>query len=103
MKLIVHAHLISGVGHVEFGTFLRAVRVSQLHVEQVEDETIKSRAQPVTEAPNSSNHPLNNTYRYKQNTVRKVSNRCYISVANQIILVLMLILLNRKTVMDVNS
>lgn len=58
-----NAHLISGVGHVEFGTFLRAFRVSQLHVEQVEDKTVKSRAQTVAEAPNSCNHTLDNTYR----------------------------------------
>lgn len=56
-------YLISGVGHVRFGTFLRAVRVGKLHVEQVEDKTIKSRAQTVTEAPDSSNHSLDNTYR----------------------------------------
>lgn len=83
MKLIIHAHLISGVGHVEFGTFLRAIRVSQLHVEQVEDETVKSRAQTVTEAPNSSNHPLDNTYRWTDihRTLSGKSQTCYISVA----------------------
>lgn len=58
-------YLVSGVSHVGFGTFLRAVCVSQLHVEQVEDKTVKSRAQTVTKAPDSSNHPLDNTYRQK--------------------------------------
>lgn len=61
MQFIGHAHLISRVGHVGFGTFPRAVRVGQLHVEQVEDKTVKSRAQTVTEAPNTSNHPLDDT------------------------------------------
>lgn len=60
-----NAHLISGVGHVGFSTFLRAVSVSQLHVEQVEDKAIESGTQTVAEAPNSCNHPLDNTYREK--------------------------------------
>lgn len=34
------AHLISGVGHVGFGTFIRAGCVIKLHVEQIEDEAI---------------------------------------------------------------
>lgn len=74
MIIFVNTHLISGVDHVEFGTFVRAVRVGQLHVEQVEDETIKSGAQTVTEAPNPSNHPLHHTCRQTDTTVNIVRN-----------------------------
>lgn len=68
------AHLIGGVDHVGFGTFLVAVCVCQLHMEQVEDKTIESGAQTVTKAPDSSNHPLDNTWANTQDedTVRKI-------------------------------
>lgn len=83
----VHPHLISGVGHVGFGTFLRAVWVGQLHVEQVEDKTVESRAQTVTQAPNSCNHPLDNTYRQtERNTTLSggsfISGPVWMSITN---------------------
>lgn len=56
------ADLVGGVDHVGFGTFLRVVSVSQLHVEQIEDKPVESRAQTVTEAPDSSDHPLDHTW-----------------------------------------
>lgn len=63
------AHLVSGVGHVGFGTFVRAVRVRQLNVEQVEDEAVKSRTQTVTEPADASDHPLDNTYTNNKNFI----------------------------------
>lgn len=66
-------YLVGGVGHVGFSTGLGAVRVGQLHVEQVEDKTVESGAQTVTEASNSSNHPLDNTCRRTDiNTIRNL-------------------------------
>lgn len=56
-------HLVSGVGHVGFGTFVGAVRVGQLHVEQVEHEAVEGGTQTVTQAPDPSDHPLDDTWR----------------------------------------
>lgn len=69
----VNTHLISGVDHVGFGTFIRAVRVGELHVEQVEDETVKSGTQTVTEAPDSCNHPLDHTYRHTDTQIQQLT------------------------------
>ena len=55
------AHLIGGVGHVGFATFVGGVRVSQLHMEQVEDEAVQRRTQTVTQAPDPCYHALNHT------------------------------------------
>lgn len=73
--LTLKVHLIRGVGHVGFGTFLRAIRVGQLHMEQVEYKTVQCRAQTVTEAPDSCDHPLDHTYTEQINVCEFTQNR----------------------------
>lgn len=61
VKGLIWVHLICRVGHVGCGTFFRGICVRKLHVEQVENKTIESGAQTITEASDPSNHPLHHT------------------------------------------
>lgn len=76
--MFIYFYLVGGVGHVGFGTFLRTVCVRQLYVKQVEDKTVQSWTQTVTEASDSCDHSLDNTCRHRDThtgEVRKMSRR----------------------------
>lgn len=60
-KGLICVHLVRRVGHVGRGAFFRGICVRELHVEQVENKTIESGAQTITEASDPSDHPLHHT------------------------------------------